>query len=127
MTETVNVINLKDLKFRSPRPGFKSVTLYDENTPTKYFLSGMYAIESGGKLDAHYHDCEELQHVIQGYGVLLDSEGKEYQLSPGSTFYCHSGQKGSHEIKNASDLPFMCLYVYYAPEGKRVSTTRLNP
>lgn len=126
MTETVNVINLKDLKLRSPRPGFKSAILYDENTPTKFFLSGMYVIEPGGKLDAHYHDCEELQHVIQGYGVLLDSEGKEYQLSPGSTFYCHAGQKGSHEIKNASDLPFMCLYVYYAPEGKKVSTTRLT-
>lgn len=126
LTETVNVMKLQDLKFRAPRPGFKSATLYDENTPTNFLLSGMYVIELGGKLDAHYHDCEELQHVIQGYGILRDSENKEYQLYPGTTFYCHAGSKGSHEIKNTSDLPFVCLYVYYAPAGKRVSTTRLT-
>ena len=120
LTETVDVVNLRDLKFRAPRPGMKLVTLFDENTPTQFILSGMYVIEPGGKLDRHSHDCEELQHVIQGYGILSDSENKEHPLQPGTTFYCHAGLKGSHEITNTSEFPFVCLYVYYAPGGKRV-------
>ena len=125
MTETVNVVDLQDLKFRGSS-GIKGAALFDEKTPTKFIFSGIFTIEAGGKLDMHYHDCEEMQHVIQGYGMLRDSENKEYKLRPGTTFYCHAGPKGAHEIRNASDLTFVCLYMYYSPGGKRVSLTRLT-
>jgi len=125
LKETVTAVDLKDLKIRETRPGIKGATLFDESTPTKFLFSGVFCLEPGGKLDMHYHDVEELQHVIQGYGILRDSEQNEHQLRPGTTFYCPAGPKGAHGITNASDLTFVCLYVYYSPGGKRASLTRV--
>jgi len=126
MTETITIVDIQDLKLIERRPGFKSAILFNENTPTKFIFSGIFSLKPGEKLNMHYHDCEEMQHVIDGYGILRDSENKEYQLRPGTTFYCHAGPKGAHEIRNASDLTFVCLYMYYSPGGKRVSLTRLT-
>ena len=86
---------------------------------------GQPDLKPGEKLNMHYHDCEEMQYVIDGYGILRDSENKEYQLRPSTTFYCHTGPKGAHEIKNTGNVPFVCLYIYHSPGGKRVSLTRL--
>ncbi len=126
LTKTVNVINLRDLKLKGRENSpIKGVVLFDENTPTKFLFSGFFTINPNGKLNMHYHNCEEMQHVIHGCGILRDSENKEYQLSPGTTFYCHAGSKGAHEIINVSDLPLQIIYVYYAPKGKRVSSTHV--
>lgn len=122
----MDVIQLQDLKLRESRPGIRGTTLFDENTPTNFIRSGLFTIEPGGELGMHYHDCEEVQHVISGYGTLRDSEGKEHPLRPGTTFYCHAGPKGAHNISNSSDLLFVCMYTYYSPGGKRVSSTRLS-
>ena len=124
LAEIVTLVDLQNLKLREARPGVKGATLFDESTPTRFIFSGVFSLEAGGKLDMHHHDVEEMQHVIQGYGILQDSENKEHQLQPGTTFYCPPGPKGAHGIRNASDLPFVCLYVYYSPGGKRVSSTR---
>ena len=120
------MVGLHDLKLRKVGPSLKITTLFDENTPTKFIFSGIIAVEPREKLEMHYHDCEEMQHVIQGYGVLRDSENKEHQLFPGTTYYCHAGPKGAHEIRNTSDLTFVCLYVYYSPGGKTVLPKRLT-
>ncbi len=126
LAETVSVISLKDAKFNEVRLGVRGVTLFDENTPTKNLFSGIFILEPGGKLDPHYHDLEEMQHVIQGHGIVCDSENKEHHVSPGTTFYCPPGSKGSHGIRNIGDIPFICLYVYSSPGGKRVSSTPLK-
>lgn len=120
------MIDLQELKFRDSRPGVRGTILFDENTPTQFLLSGIFTLEPGGELDLHYHDHEEMQHVIRGYGILRDSENNEYQLGPGTSFYCPAGPNGAHGIKNASDLSFVCLYVYYSPGGKDVTLTRLT-
>ena len=125
MTGTIDIVDIQDLKLIERRPGFKGAILFNENTPTKFIFSGIFTLIPGGKLNMHYHDCEEMQHVIDGYGILRDSENKEHQLRHGTTFYCHSGLKGAHEIKNTGNVPFVCLYIYPSPGGKRVSSTRL--
>jgi len=99
------------------------VTLFGEETPTQNIRSGLFALQSGAQLGLHYHDVEEEQHVISGYAKLIDSQGNERELSPGTTFYCPAGPDGAHGIKNTGALQFVCLYMYYAPGGKEVSST----
>jgi len=125
MVNTITIYDFHDIKLREARPGLKGAILFDEKTPTKNIFSGIFALESGGKLDMHYHDREEMQHVIKGYGILRDVKNKEYKVGPGTTFYCPVGPEGAHEIRNISDVPFVCLYVYNSPGGKRVSSSLL--
>ncbi len=125
MVKTITIHDFHDIKLREARPGLKGAILFDEKTPTKNIFSGIFALESGGKLDMHYHDREEMQHVIKGYGILRDVKNKEYKLCPGTTFYCPVGPEGAHEIRIMSDVPFVCLYVYNSPGGKRVSLNLL--
>lgn len=61
----------------------KGAILFDEKTPTKNIFLGIFTLECGGKLDIHYHDYEEMQHVIKGYGVLCNTKNKEGKLCPG--------------------------------------------
>lgn len=123
---TVKLVNLEDLELKGTRPGLKGTTLFGEDTPTRFIRSGIFTLEPGAELDLHYHDVEELQHVIHGYGALTDSERKEHKLSPGTTFYCPPGPEGAHGIKNTSDLTFVCLYMYYSPGGKNIPVIRLG-
>ena len=119
----MRLVNLRDLKLESRRPGLTNVTLFGEETPTQNIRSGIFALQSGAQLDLHYHDVEEEQHVISGYATLTDSQGSKHELNPGTTFYCPAGPDGAHGIKNTGDLQFVCLYMYYAPGGKEVSST----
>ena len=120
MIKTITIYDIHSIKQKEARPGLKGAILFDEKTPTKNIFSGIFTLENGEKLDMHYHDREEMQHVIKGYGILRDAENKEYKLGPGTTFYCPVGPEGAHEIRNISEVPFLCLYVYHSPEGKRV-------
>lgn len=119
----MRLVNLRDLRLEPGRPGLIHVTLFGDETPTQNIRSGLFALQSGAQLDLHYHDVEEEQHVISGYATLIDSKGKEHELTPGTTFYCPAGPEGAHGIKNTGDLQFVCLYMYYAPGGKQVSST----
>jgi oxalate decarboxylase/phosphoglucose isomerase-like protein (cupin superfamily) len=126
MDKTITIQNLHDIEQKSSRPGIKGAILFDEKTPTKNIFSGIFTLESGGTLDMHYHDREEMQHVIKGSGILSDAKNIEYKVGPGTTFYCPVGPKGAHEIRNTSDVTFVCLYVYNSPGGKRVSLSLLT-
>ncbi len=118
MKKTVKTVYLEDLKFEETRPGLRHVLLFGEDRPTKYVRSGIFILEPGAELDMHYHNIEEEQHVIHGYATLIDAEKKRYELGPGTTFFCPAGPNGAHGIKNTSDIPFICLYMYPSPEGK---------
>ena len=119
----MRLVNLRDLKLEQRRPGLANVTLFGEETPTENIRSGIFALQSGAQLDLHYHDVEEEQHVISGYATLTDSQRNKHELTPGTTFYCPAGPDGAHGIKNTGNLQFVCLYMYYAPGGKEVSST----
>jgi oxalate decarboxylase/phosphoglucose isomerase-like protein (cupin superfamily) len=121
MEKTITIHNLQDVEQKASRPGIKGAILFDEKTPTVNIFSGVFTLEAGGTLDMHYHDREEMQHVIKGNGILRDAKNREYKVGPGTTFYCPVGPNGAHEIRNISDGPFVCLYVYNSPGGKRVS------
>ncbi len=111
MVKTITIHDLNDIKLRASRPGLEGAILFDEKTPIENIFSGIFTLEAEGKLDMHYHDREEMQHVIKGYGILCDAKNKEYKLCPGTTFYSPVGPKGAHEIRNISDVPFVCLYI----------------
>lgn len=121
MVDTIDVAPLHALRFTESRPGIKGTPLFDASTPTENFYAGVFILAPGEVLDMHYHDCEELQHVIAGSAVLRDSEDHEHALRPGTTFYCHAGAHGAHEIRNEGPYEFVCLYVYYSPGGQRVA------
>ena len=126
MGKTLTIHHLQDVQLLERRPGLKGATLFDENTPTKFIFSGIFTLESGEKLDMHYHDREEIQHVIKGNATLRDSNNNEYNVNPGTTFFCPIGPQGAHELENTGKNPFVCLYAYHSPGGKRVALSLLT-
>jgi quercetin dioxygenase-like cupin family protein len=124
--KTLTVRELRDVQLLERRPGLKGATLFDEKTPTEFIFSGIFSLEPGKKLEMHYHDREEIQYVTEGNATLRDSNKKEYKVNPGTTFFCPIGPQGAHEIENTGNVPFVCLYIYNSPGGKRVSLSLLR-
>ena len=126
LRKTLTVRKLQEIQLIERRSGLKGATLFDENTPTEFIFSGIFTLDPGKKLEMHYHDREEIQHVIKGTATLRDSNNKKYNVNPGTTFFCPIGPQGAHELENTGNVPFVCLYVYHSPGGNRVSLSLLT-
>lgn len=116
---TLIVKELKEAPFQQPRPGYRRKVLCDENTPTDSLLAGFVVMDPGEVLDLHYHEIEELQFIVYGYGTAGDIDGEEHPLRAGSFLYCPPGVNGAHSFKNTGDLPMAFIFVYPSPGGKR--------
>ena len=108
------VTELKDAKLNQVSPGIRVKMLCGMNKETDFLLSGFMQWNPGEKSPRHYHpNCEELQYVIYGDGILRDCEGKEYPLRAGTIFYCPKGIEGAHQIDNSkSDTPLALIWIY---------------
>ncbi|MGH2350007.1 MAG: cupin domain-containing protein, partial [Chloroflexota bacterium] len=60
----------------------------DGQTPTAALLAGVNTLVPGARIPLHFHDQEELQLVLSGTGLALDSAGAEHPIGPGSAVYC---------------------------------------
>ncbi len=115
---TLLCMELKDARFTQPRPGMRRKVLVDEQTPTNSLISGFIVLDPGAKIPLHYHDIEELQFIVYGYGTIRDIDGTERPARAGTFLYCPSGPNGAHEFDNTGDLPLSLIFVYPSPGGK---------
>jgi len=90
--------------------------IFDETTPTKSLVFGFFTLDPGAKPSLHYHEVEEVQYVLYGYGVLHDYEGKERPLRPGVAVYAPPGIEGAHSFENTGDIPLGVLFAFPAPK-----------
>jgi len=123
---TVVYFELKDARFIHRPWGGRVKMLCDETTPTKSLVFGFLSIDPGAKLPLHYHDVEEGQYVLFGYGVLHDYEGKKRPVRPGVILYAPAGIEGAHSIENTGDIPLGVLFAYPAPQGKPPEIKRVE-
>lgn len=90
----------------------------DEKNPTESLMVGVVTVGPNMKVDAHYHNIEELQYILYGEGIVYDREGKLHRIKQGDFIYCPSKEIGTHSFENTRDEPLVILYVYPSPGGK---------
>lgn len=104
-------------------PGSEVDVLLDAETPTASLLAGINRLAPGGKIPLHHHDYEELQFILSGSGLALDSEGGTHALEAGSTVYCAAGPQSAHGFVSTGSEPLAILFVYPTPGGAAPSLT----
>jgi quercetin dioxygenase-like cupin family protein len=95
--------------------------LCDAETPTESLLAGVNHLAPGGRIPLHFHDYEELQFILAGTGLALDSGGDSHPLVAGSAVYCAAGPAAAHGFLNTGTEPLAILYVYPTPGGRAPS------
>lgn len=90
----------------------------DDATPTDALLAGINELAPGARIPLHFHDREELQFILTGHGVALDSRGQEHPLEPGSAVYCAAGPESAHGFINTGTEPLAILFAYPSPGGR---------
>ncbi len=92
--------------------------IVDEKTPSLNFVTGTIQIlDTGSRIPLHHHAVEEFQFIIRGHGVVRDSQGQEYPVTPGTSVYCLPGADGAHEFENTGTDPLEILFVFHSPGG----------
>ena len=104
-------------------PGSAVDVLLDTETPTASLLAGINRLAPGARIPLHHHDYEELQFILSGSGLALDSAGGEHPIGPGSTVYCAAGAGAAHGFVSTGDEPLAILFVYPTPGGSAPSLT----
>jgi quercetin dioxygenase-like cupin family protein len=110
---------------RRPRagrvPGSQVEIVCDAQTPTAALLAGVNTLAPGASIPLHFHDHEELQLVLSGTGVALDSRGSRHPIEPGTAVYCAAGPEAAHGFVNTGDAPLAIFYAYPTPGGRAPS------
>jgi uncharacterized cupin superfamily protein len=126
------VQELKDIPSRqssstlTPSSGIRVKILCGDHIPTESLLVGFMQWDPGKKSTRHYHpNCEEIQYILYGDGILRDCEDNEYPLRAGTFFYCPKGIEGTHQIDNSkSDTPLALIFGY--PSNNRETIKRVE-
>jgi quercetin dioxygenase-like cupin family protein len=128
MPEGFLVLGPTDRRPRAPRvPGSRVEIFCDAETPTASLLAGINHLAPGARIPRHFHDYEELQFILSGTGVVIDSAGTEHPLEPGSAVYCAAGPTAAHGFANTGREPLGILYAYPTPGGRAPSLIWIDP
>ncbi len=68
-----------------------------------------FIVQSGGNTPCHSHDFEHVVKIESGNGIVIDKEGKEYQISSGNSLFIPANEK--HQFKNTNSQPFQFLCI----------------
>jgi quercetin dioxygenase-like cupin family protein len=80
--------------------------LIDESTG-KNFAMRRFELLPDGHTPRHEHDWEHEVFVLEGDGSIVDPDGTEHALRPGSFAYVAPGER--HQFKNTGTTPFVFL------------------
>ena len=80
--------------------------------------AGIFRIPTvGGKMDCHYHDCNEYWLIFNGKAKIL-SEGKAYYVKPGDIVCTEAGHE--HDILEVYEDLEAFWFEDATPEGGRI-------
>ena len=65
------------------------------NRPTERIRTALATYKAGTVEHLHWHPIEAYYFVISGHAIVRDIEGREYEVSAGSSIYCPPGIAGA--------------------------------
>ena len=75
-------------------------------------FGGLVTLEPGVEIELHYHSQFELQYVVSGVGIALDSTGAEIPIAEGGFVLSPAGRSGSHGFRATGETPLVILFLY---------------
>jgi len=91
--------------------------LVDERLAGADIYGGIITFAPGAELPLHWHLIGELQVVLAGEGVLLDSDGNQTPIAAGGSVFSPPGPGGAHGFRNTGSEPLKILFVYPSAGG----------
>ena len=80
--------------------------------------AGVFKIPTvNGRIDCHYHDCNEYWLIFKGKAKVL-SEGKEYYVKPGDILCTQAGEE--HDVLEVYEDLEAFWFEDETPEGGRI-------
>ncbi|MGK9475961.1 cupin domain-containing protein [Melioribacter sp. OK-6-Me] len=110
----MKIINIKEMEDRLIEMAgaykvHKQIPISSADGTPAYSMR-VFTLEPSGYTPYHSHDYEQLNYVIEGYGVLVDKEGHEHTLKEGDFALVLPNEY--HQYKNISEntnFVFICV------------------
>jgi quercetin dioxygenase-like cupin family protein len=83
--------------------------------PGAEMFGGVVTIED--EIALHYHSWFELQYVISGEGIALDSLGRQIPIKPGGFVFSPAGRAGAHGFRRVGPEPLKIMFMYPTAGG----------
>ena len=96
----------------TPAPGLEGVTLrwvLGENVGAPHFAMRVIDVEPGAATEHHAHDWEHEVYVITGEGAVLDPDGRETPIGPGTCVYVAPNEVHRFANTGREVLRFICV------------------
>ena len=77
--------------------------------PTDRIRTALATYQAGTVEQLHWHPIEAYYFVISGRAIVRDIEGREYEVSAGSSIYCPPGIAGAHEWEVKESLQILSI------------------
>ncbi len=75
----------------------------------KTFAMRRFVVKKGGHTPLHRHDWEHGVFVLAGKGALVDEQGKEHELKPGTFAFVEPNELHQFKNKGEEDFVFLCV------------------
>lgn len=96
--------------------GTINIDLITRDTGAKCLESVLGVVSAEGKTEAHSHDVEQAQYMIEGR-AYVEVDGEVEEAKAGDILFFPQGKV--HRI-TAVGGPFKCLVIYAPPRGSQV-------
>ncbi len=75
-----------------------------------------FFIAPGGNTPYHQHNYEHVVKIEKNRGVVVDKDGKEYEVTEGQSIFVEPNEK--HQFRNPYNLDFEFICIIPNPEGR---------
>ncbi len=114
--DSMPIIRFEGWKVPGKEAGTMSQRLTTYQVGAQSLTSGISQFAPGAAVPMHTHNCEEQVTIVEGSGVAT-IDGVEQVLTAYDSTYVPAGVP--HCFRNASDKPFVMLFVYPSPYVER--------
>ena len=88
----------------------------DQAHPSERLIVRLATFEKGTIENLHWHLIEAFYYVLSGRAVMMDIEGKTYDIGPGSFIYAPPGIAASHSWEVKEPLKLLAIRGTADPE-----------
>lgn len=76
------------------------------------FAMRRFKISPGGVIGLHSHPEEHEIYIMQGEGILMDDEGREFPVKKDDVIYVPSFENHGYKNEGTEDFVFLCIIPY---------------
>lgn len=76
------------------------------------YTTRRFELQPGGQIGIHNHPEEHHIYILEGEGIIIDSDGNEFQGKIGDVLYVPPNEPHGYKNNTISPFAFLCVIPY---------------